>query len=518
MHFGFSYVGLIYLVMLMLPNVIWTRNRPKDYERYVKNEKKLLLVLERAGEALTTCVALIFSDFNLRRWTPWCLWLVVSFAFMVLYEIYWIRYFKSEKTMRDFYSSILKVPVAGATLPVAAFFLLGIYGSNALMLLSTVILGIGHIGIHLGHAREIGAAKKKKHILPRIGKVILCAIFILIFGAISIVIGCRNIHYLKHYANFQNGVDEGAFISLGGQEQYVLMTGRDTSNPVIVYLHGGPSSPDSYCTYSFADYLMDEYTFVCWDQRGCGRTYFRNKNADPDNRTATFEQAKADLDALVDYVRERFGQDKVIIMGHSYGTVLGSQYALEHPDKVSVYIGVAQVTSLEKTDIYSYEDALAKAQAAGDGTGELEAAYEAYKNDDSLVNLMPLRNLVSQYHPVSVQDNETWMAVTSPYFGVDDFRWFLKQLGDLQDYFALNQQLYDYTFEFDAYGRDTEFQMPVYFISGSEDWTCPVDSVQEYMNAISAPDKSLDLMDGCGHNTQYALPEEFADIVKRILK
>ena len=156
MRFGFSYVGLIYLIMLTAPNLLWTRNKPKDYDRYVGNENRVLLAFERVGEALVSAVALIFTDFNLRSWTPWSLWLVVSFALMLLYEVFWIRYFKSEKTMADFYSSLLGIPVAGATLPVAAFFLLGIYGRNILMIASTVILGIGHIGIHLGHARELG--------------------------------------------------------------------------------------------------------------------------------------------------------------------------------------------------------------------------------------------------------------------------------------------------------------------------------------------------------------------------
>ena len=518
MRFGFSYVGLIYLVMLIVPNVIWTKNQPKDYEKYAANENRLLLVMERLGEVLTSCVALIFSDFNLRRWTIWCLWLAISFALMVLYEFYWIRYFKSEKTMRDFYGSFLKVPVAGATLPVTAFFLLGIYGSNILLIISTVILGIGHIGIHLGHAKETLTAKKKKHIVLRILKGILCICLVLIFGVISVVIGCRNFNYVSHYANFKNGVDEGVYISLGGQEQYVLMTGKDAANPVIVYLHGGPSSPDSYCTYSFADYFTDDYTFVCWDQRGCGRTYFRNIVSDPHNSTASFEQAEADLDELVDYVRNRFGQDKVIIMGHSYGTILGSQYVLDYPDKVLAYIGVAQVTSLERTDIYSFEDALIKAKEKGDSTEPLEKAFEKYSQDDSLENMMALRNLVAEYHPVEVTDNETWDAIVSPYFGVDDFRWFLKQLGSMEEYFDLNKQLFEYTFAFDVYDRSTDFQVPVYFISGSDDWICPADSVQEYMETISAPDKSITLMEGCGHNTQYALPMEFADIVREILK
>ena len=74
---------------------------------------------------------------------------------MILYEIYWIRYFKSEKTMQDMYSSILGIPVAGATLPVIAFFLLGIYGKNIPLIVSVIILGIGHIGIHLEHKKEI---------------------------------------------------------------------------------------------------------------------------------------------------------------------------------------------------------------------------------------------------------------------------------------------------------------------------------------------------------------------------
>ena len=111
MHFGFSYVGLIYLVMLMLPNILWTKNQPKDYDKYARNENKILLALERIGEVLVSCAAVIFSDFNINSWSPWSLWLVASFVLMVLYEVFWIRYFRSEKTMKDFYSSILGIPV-----------------------------------------------------------------------------------------------------------------------------------------------------------------------------------------------------------------------------------------------------------------------------------------------------------------------------------------------------------------------------------------------------------------------
>ena len=155
MNLGFSYIGLIFLLMLMIPNIIWSKNKPKDYDKYVKNENRVLLLFERVGETLVTCISLIFTDFNINNISPRSIILLISFILMILYEIYWIRYFKSNKTMKDQYSSILGIPVAGATIPVVAFFLLGIYGKNIFLVISTIILGIGHIGIHLNHMKEI---------------------------------------------------------------------------------------------------------------------------------------------------------------------------------------------------------------------------------------------------------------------------------------------------------------------------------------------------------------------------
>lgn len=155
-HLGFSYTGLLFMFMLIIPNLIWTKKQPQGYS--AENENKFLVVLERAGEALTTCCVLIFSDFNLQEVSKWSLWLAAAFALMVMYEIWWIRYFKSERKLADFYSSFAGVPVAGATLPVAAFFLLGIYGKVIWMMIASIILGIGHIGIHLQHRNEINTA------------------------------------------------------------------------------------------------------------------------------------------------------------------------------------------------------------------------------------------------------------------------------------------------------------------------------------------------------------------------
>ena len=150
MDFGFSFVGLLFLVMLFVPNILWSKCPPKDYEKYSNNENKILLALERIGEVLVTVFSLFCGvnfSFNVV--------LAIAFLSMIVYELYWIRYFKSPKTMNDMYGNFLFIPLPGATLPVLAFLILGVYANNILLIISAVILGIGHIGIHFGHKQEI---------------------------------------------------------------------------------------------------------------------------------------------------------------------------------------------------------------------------------------------------------------------------------------------------------------------------------------------------------------------------
>lgn len=154
-HLGFSYLGLIFLLLLFIPNILWAGRKPLGYTS--ENENKFLLILERTGEVLTTVCVLIFEDFNLHKWSSWSWWLIAAVVFMVMYELWWIRYFQSERKLSDFYSSFSGIPLAGATLPVISFFLLSIYGKVIWLSAAVVILGIGHIGIHIQHSRETGA-------------------------------------------------------------------------------------------------------------------------------------------------------------------------------------------------------------------------------------------------------------------------------------------------------------------------------------------------------------------------
>lgn len=152
-HLGISYVGIIYLMMLFIPNIIWSRNQPTNYDS--SQENKVLLLFERVGQASCTISILIFSDYNITKFSAWSVWLISSFVLMIIYEICWIRYFTNGRTVKSFYDSFCGIPVPLATLPVVAFLLLGIYGKVIWLIISAIIIGIGHIGIHIHHLKEI---------------------------------------------------------------------------------------------------------------------------------------------------------------------------------------------------------------------------------------------------------------------------------------------------------------------------------------------------------------------------
>lgn len=150
---GFSYVGLIFLLLLFIPTFFWAKNQPIDIGDIQEN--KLLIGFERIGQVCCTMIVLIFSDFNITPFSAWSLWLIAAFLMMILYEICWIRYFTNERTYKHFYGSFYGIPIPLASLPVMAFLLLGIYGKVIWLIVSALIFGIGHLGIHIQHVKAI---------------------------------------------------------------------------------------------------------------------------------------------------------------------------------------------------------------------------------------------------------------------------------------------------------------------------------------------------------------------------
>ncbi|MDY3850165.1 MAG: alpha/beta fold hydrolase [Bullifex sp.] len=125
-------------------------------------------------------------------------------------------------------------------------------------------------------------------------------------------------------------IQEASYIDVNGIKQFIRIRGDDGTNPVMIFIHGGPASPMGYVSSFFQKELESKLTIINYDQRVSGRTYYANGCTSD----ADIETLLADLDSIVDYARTRFAQDKVMITGHSWGTVLGSIYVQRHPEKV----------------------------------------------------------------------------------------------------------------------------------------------------------------------------------------
>lgn len=147
-------MGLVYLLMLFIPNIIWLMKQPKGYAKLAKSENKILLVFERIGQIAVVVTAIMFSDYNPTTFSAWTAWLIVSFALMVFYEIAWLRYFM-KPSLKTFYGRLFFVPIPLASMPVFAFLFLGIYGKVIWLIVSVILFGIGHLGIHIQHSRSV---------------------------------------------------------------------------------------------------------------------------------------------------------------------------------------------------------------------------------------------------------------------------------------------------------------------------------------------------------------------------
>ena len=156
-------------------------------------------------------------------------------------------------------------------------------------------------------SKKLGKARKVMKLIM-VAFLILCFLSIVIIGILRI----RNAN--KSKINTDNGIQENIYVEIGGIEQYLQIRGEDKDNPVILWLHGGPGFPLTYLSYYYQTGLEDDYTIVCWEQRGCGRTYYRNEPTED----VSVDILLSDMDELIDYLRERFGEERIIIIGQSY--------------------------------------------------------------------------------------------------------------------------------------------------------------------------------------------------------
>ena len=147
----------------------------------------------------------------------------------------------------------------------------------------------------------------------------------------------------------EGSISEKIFVNINGVEQGMFIKSKDSTNPVLLYLHGG--MPDYFLTQKYPTGLEDYFTIVWWEQRGSGLSY----SADIPPVTMTLEQMISDTKEVTNYLRKRFGQDKIYLMGHSGGTFIGIQVAVQAPELYYAYIGVAQISNQFKSERLAYE-------------------------------------------------------------------------------------------------------------------------------------------------------------------
>jgi pimeloyl-ACP methyl ester carboxylesterase len=160
----------------------------------------------------------------------------------------------------------------------------------------------------------------------------------------------------------EGSISEITKLNLGGLNQYLIIRGVDKSNPVILFLHGGPGSPEVSFMKHFNRDIENNYVMVYWEQRGAGKSF--SKNISPESMT--LEQMISDTRELSEYLIKRFGQEKIFLMGHSWGSFLGILTAYKHPELYYAYFGIGQVADQYKAEKVSFEWVKVQAELKND--------------------------------------------------------------------------------------------------------------------------------------------------------
>lgn len=291
-------------------------------------------------------------------------------------------------------------------------------------------------------------------------------------------------------------IAEAGYLRLGGVEQWVMIRGESVANPPLVLLHGGPGLSETFLFRRFLAPLEKRFTLVYWDQRGAGKSW----DAGIPRSSMTVEQCIADLDALVDEVRSRVGQHKVVIFGHSWGAVLGVLYAARFPEKVAAYVGSGQIGDWAAAESASYHFAVREAERRG-RRGVLRKLRAIgpppYDADAVWTERIAVMRLEGQFRPRAL-----WKMARSAAgvreASIFDFR---RTMRVFRRTFAV---MWPEVSRLNLLTLAPVLQVPVFFFLGRRDrWVPPATSVA-YYDALDAPAKQLVWFEESGH-------EPFAD-------
>ncbi len=302
----------------------------------------------------------------------------------------------------------------------------------------------------------------------------------------------------------ESGIAELIRVDIAGHDLAMMIRGASTDNPILLYLAGGPGGSELGAMRNHLAALENDFVVVTWDQRGTGKSY---TEIEP-TATLTFDNAVADTIDVTNYLRERFGHNKIYLLGQSYGTILGVRAVQQHPELYTAFIGTGQMVSARETDRIFYADTLAWARETG--------------NDDVVdtlttlgpppyATLLDLEATLANEHEVYPYDhigNSEGEGGFSTNFFVPEYTLVeqVHMLGGFLDTFNfIYPQIQDIDFRLDA----THLDVPVFFVEGAHEARGRSQPFAEWYSTLTAPTKDLAVFDTSGHRPLFEQPDDF---------
>jgi pimeloyl-ACP methyl ester carboxylesterase len=306
-------------------------------------------------------------------------------------------------------------------------------------------------------------------------------------------------------------VDETGFTQIGGIDQWIGTRGNDVRNPVVLFLHGGPAAAESPFLEEFAPWEQS-FTVVNWDQRGSGRTYGKNGPSTPGMSTAVMalDQLSEDAREVAQRARRRLSKKKIILVGHSWGAILGMHVVKRWPELFHAFVGTGLPVSWQLVVEGQERWALAQATAAGD-----EKTLKALRDAAAL----PLTDMKRFMAPGSYRFGPSdldYLKIQAAFTGPEPY----PTRGEVADWVAGQAfsfpRLAPSLFSFDARKLGPDFHLPFFVIEGQDDHIASFEAARAYMEEVRAPKKAAVAIAG-GHFACFTNPTEFVSALRQQL-
>jgi pimeloyl-ACP methyl ester carboxylesterase len=310
-----------------------------------------------------------------------------------------------------------------------------------------------------------------------------------------------------------DGIDETTFLTVGNTRQWISIRGQDRRKPVVLLVHGGPGATLGAMALSFVPWERD-YVVVQWDQPGAGRTFGEaGRVFDP---SLTIESIAADGIRVAEHLTRHLRQERIILVGWSWGSALGLHMVKARPDLFAAFVGTGQVVNMKEGEALAYTRVLAKARQRGDAEAVAELERIGPPPYSALQELGTQRQSASAYegYASDVALLSDWLL--APRASLADAYDFVSGLIQSQNHFfgpAMNGPMVD----LDLRRLGLAFEVPIVVVQGTEDDYTPAALSRAYVDELSAPYKQFIPIDGAGHFAIVSRADEFLRAMKEAL-